>query len=42
MAIDLDYIQHLTENHKGVDVEFKELTGQLDSGSKKAGGYFSL
>lgn len=32
MMIDLDYIQHLAENHEGVDVEFKETTGQLDRG----------
>ncbi len=32
MAIDLDYIQHLAENHEGVDVEFKETTGQLNRG----------
>lgn len=24
MEIDLGYIQHLAENHEGVDVEFKE------------------
>ena len=30
--IDLDHIQHLAENHEGVDVEFKETTGQLDRG----------
>lgn len=32
MEIDLSYIQHLAENHEGVDVEFKETTGQLDRG----------
>lgn len=32
MTIDLDYIQHLAENHEGVDVEFKETTGQLNRG----------
>ena len=32
MMIDLDYIQHLAENHEGVDVEFKETTGQLNRG----------
>ncbi len=32
MKFDLVYIQHLTENHEGVDVEFKETTGQLDRG----------
>ena len=32
MTIDLDYIQHLAENREGVDVEFKETTGQLDRG----------
>lgn len=32
MTIDLDYIQHLAECHEGVDVEFKETTGQLDRG----------
>lgn len=32
MKIDFEYIQHLTENHEGVDVEFKESTGQLDRG----------
>ena len=32
MEVDLDYIQHLAENHEGVDVEFKESTGQLDRG----------
>ena len=32
MTIDLDYIQNLAENHEGVDVEFKETTGQLDRG----------
>ena len=30
MTIGLDYIQHLAEKHEGVDVEFKETTGQLD------------
>lgn len=32
MTIDLDYIEHLAENHEGVDVEFKETTGQLNRG----------
>ena len=32
MAIDLSYIQNLALNHEGVDVEFKESTGQLDRG----------
>lgn len=32
MTIDLGYIQHLAENHEGVDVEFKETTGQLNRG----------
>ncbi len=32
MAIDLDYIRHLAKNHEGVDVEFKETTGQLNRG----------
>lgn len=32
MAIDLDYILHLAENHEGVDIEFKETTGQLNRG----------
>ncbi len=32
MEIDLAYIQYLAENHEGVDVEFKESTGQLDRG----------
>ena len=32
MAIDLRYIQNLALNHEGVDVEFKESTGQLDRG----------
>ncbi len=32
MAIDLDYIQNLAGSHEGVDVEFKETTGQLDRG----------
>lgn len=32
MAIDLGYIQHLAENYEGVDVEFKETTGQLNRG----------
>ncbi len=32
MAIDLDYIQNLAENHEGVDIEFKETTGQLNRG----------
>lgn len=32
MAIDLDYVRHLAENHEGVDVEFKETTGQLNRG----------
>ena len=30
MEIDFDHIQHLAANHEGVDVEFKESTGQLD------------
>lgn len=32
MTIDLASIEHLAENHEGVDVEFKETTGQLDRG----------
>ena len=32
MTIDLDYIRRLAENNEGVDVEFKETTGQLDRG----------
>lgn len=32
MTIDIGYIQHLVENHEGVDVEFKETTGQLNRG----------
>lgn len=32
MDIDLNHIQHLAECHEGVDVEFKETTGQLDRG----------
>ncbi|WP_275441314.1 hypothetical protein [Lepagella muris] len=32
MIIDLDYIMQLAKNHEGVDVEFKETTGQLDRG----------
>ncbi len=32
MDIDIAYIQRLAENHEGVDVEFKETTGQLDRG----------
>ena len=32
MAINIDYIQQIAENHEGVDVEFKETTGQLDRG----------
>lgn len=32
MTIHLDYIRQLAENHEGVDVEFKETTGQLDRG----------
>ncbi len=32
MTIDFDYIQRLAEKHEGVDVEFKETTGQLDRG----------
>ena len=32
MAISIDYIRHLAENHEGVDVEFKETTGQLNRG----------
>lgn len=32
MTIDFDYIQRLAENHEGVDVEFKETSGQLDRG----------
>ncbi len=32
MALDLDYILQLAQNHEGVDVEFKETTGQLDRG----------
>ncbi|MDE5849793.1 MAG: hypothetical protein K2H38_06605 [Muribaculaceae bacterium] len=32
MEIDGGYRQHLAENYEGVDVEFKESTGQLDRG----------
>ncbi len=32
MKIDLGYIQRLAADHEGVDVEFKETTGQLDRG----------
>lgn len=32
MTLDLNYIQHLAKNHEGVDVEFKETTGQLNRG----------
>ncbi len=32
MAIDLGHIQHLAETREGVDVEFKETTGQLNRG----------
>ncbi|MCM1070414.1 MAG: ATP-binding protein [Alistipes timonensis] len=32
MTADFDYIQRLVESHEGVDVEFKETTGQLDRG----------
>ena len=32
MTIDLDYILQLAQNHEGVDIEFKETTGQLDRG----------
>ena len=32
MNFDLDYILQLAQNHEGVDVEFKETTGQLDRG----------
>lgn len=32
MTLDLDYIEHLAKNHEGVDVEFKETTGQLNRG----------
>jgi len=32
MTIDVNDIMRLTENHEGVDVEFKETTGQLDRG----------
>lgn len=32
MTIDLAHIEHLAENHEGIDVEFKETTGQLDRG----------
>lgn len=38
MKIDLDYIKNLTENHEGVDVEFKESTGQLDRGMESLCG----
>ena len=32
MNFDLDYILQLAQNHEGVDIEFKETTGQLDRG----------
>ena len=32
MKIDLEHIRHLAENREGVDVEFKETTGQLNRG----------
>ncbi len=32
MNFDLDHILQLAQNHEGVDVEFKETTGQLDRG----------
>ena len=32
VLIDLDYIMQLAKNHEGVDIEFKETTGQLDRG----------
>lgn len=41
MTIDLDYIEHLAENHEGVDVEFKETTGQLNRGMETLCGMFN-
>ena len=32
MDINLEYIKALALNHEGVDVEFKETTGQLNRG----------
>ena len=32
MRIDIDYIRNLASNNEGVDVEFKETTGQLNRG----------
>ena len=32
MDINLEYIKDLASNHEGVDVEFKETTGQLNRG----------
>ena len=32
MNINLEYIKDLASNHEGVDVEFKETTGQLNRG----------
>ena len=38
MTVDLVNIQHLTNKHEGVDVEFKETTGQLDRGMESLCG----
>ena len=32
MEINLEYIKAIVSNHEGVDVEFKETTGQLNRG----------
>ena len=32
MNINLEYIMALASNHEGVDVEYKETTGQLNRG----------
>jgi len=32
MSIDIDYIRNIASNNEGVDVEFKESTGQLSRG----------
>ena len=32
MSIDIDYIRNIASNNEGVDVEFKETTGQLNRG----------
>ena len=38
MTVDLVNIQRLTNKHEGIDVEFKETTGQLDRGMESLCG----